>query len=699
MSEGQEPAAAPRNPTFRLPQFGPLFWRDPDTQFLLLSAVAGALGALGAILFRAITSRLTEWLLDSRDVVAGAESLPVLLRIFLPAAGGLIGGLIVSYVYREPGGTHGISQMIEVVTLGRSRIRLRESLGRAAASIAVISSGGSEGREGPIIQVGAALASTVGRRWNVSPERLRILTACGMAAGVAGAYNTPIAATLFVLEVVVGTFSMTLFGPAVVSAVTSTLLVRFFLGDEPVYHVAAFRLESVAEFLPFALIGLLAGPASALFVRALRTGHRAFAATKLPPPLSMAVGGAVVGAIGVFLPEVWGNGFEATNRILRGNPTLLFLLALFLGKMVATASTIGSGGVGGVFTPTLAVGATLGGAVAQLVHLAFPHFDAPVGGYALLGMGGLMAGVTRAPLLAVIMIFELTQNSQVLLPMMVVSVAAILSARFFEEDSIYIASLRSAGIVWEKTPEATAMSTLKVSDILRTDVKLLPRTTSFSEIVRTFLETRSLYLYIGDEQGRLLGVIDLHDVKSRFADPSLSDLVIAEDLVAEIPYATPLEPLTSVNEKLWFRDLGQLPVVDSPESRKFLGIVTRRDLLGAFDHEVLQRSRLMARVRTYSGDSRSGDVDFFELPEKHRLAELPLPASLEGRTVEEAGLRSRFHLSVLAVRRRTRDGLERRFVPGGSDRFERGDVLVVLGTGDAIAAFAQASSMPAGVLS
>ncbi|HEY7113071.1 MAG TPA: chloride channel protein [Thermoanaerobaculia bacterium] len=698
MSEGQAPPALP-NPTFRLPQFGPFFWRDPNTQFLLLSAVAGALGALGAILFRSMTSRFTEWLLDAKDVVAGAESLPVLLRIFLPTAGGLIGGLVVSYVYREAGGTHGISQMIEVVTLGRSRVRLRESLGRAAASIAVISSGGSEGREGPIIQVGAALASTVGRRWNVSPERLRILTACGMAAGVAGAYNTPIAATLFVLEVVVGTFSMTILGPAVVSAVTSTLLVRFVLGDEPVYRVAAFRLESIAEFLPFAVIGFLAGPASALFVRALREGRRLFAATKLSPPLSMALGGAVVGAIGVFLPEVWGNGFEATNRILRGNPTLVFLLALFLGKMVATASTIGSGGVGGVFTPTLLVGATLGGAVAQLTHLAFPRFDAPVGGYALLGMGGLMAGVTRAPLLAVIMIFELTQNSQVLLPMMVVSVAAILSARLFEEDSIYIASLRSAGIVWEKTPEATAMSTLKVSDILRTDVKLLPRTTPFSQIVRTFLETRALYLYIGDERGRLLGVIDLHDVKSRFADPSLSDLVIAEDLVAEIPFATPLEPLTSVNEKLWFRDLGQLPVVDSPDGRKFLGIVTRRDLLGAFDHEVLQRSRLMARVRTYSEESRSGDVDFFELPEKHRLAELPVPVSLEGRTVEEAGLRSRFHLSVLAVRRRTRDGLERRFVPGGSDRFERGDVLIVLGTGDAIAAFAQASSMPAGVLS
>jgi hypothetical protein len=185
-------------------------------------------------------------------------------------------------------------------------------------------------------------------------------------------------------------------------------------------------------------------------------------------------------------------------------------------------------------------------------------------------------------------------------------------------------------------------------------------------------------------------VIDLHDIKSRFADPNLSDLVIAEDLVTEIPFVTPQEPLTSVNEKLWFRDLGQLPVVDSAESRRFAGIVTRRDLLGAFDHEVLQRSRLLARVRTFGAGEGESEVDYFELPEKHRLAELPLPATLEGRTIGEAGLRSRYGVSVLAVRRRSREGLERRFVPGAGDRFEPGDVLIVLATDEAIAGLSTA---------
>ncbi|HEY1434187.1 MAG TPA: chloride channel protein, partial [Thermoanaerobaculia bacterium] len=580
----------------------------------------------------------------------------------------------------------------EVVSLGRRTVRLRPSLARGASSVAVIASGGSEGREGPIIQIGAAFASALARRLKVSPERVRILTACGMAAGVAGAYNTPIAATLFVLEVVVGSFSMALFGPAVVAAVVSTLLVRSVLGDEPVYHVAPFSVASLWEFLPFLGIGLAAGPVSALFAQALTLGKKLFRATKWPVWLTMPLGGVLVGAIAIGLPDVGGNGFEATDRILHGNPAAAFLLLLFAGKMVATSATIGSGGVGGVFTPSLLVGATVGGLVAHLVHAVSPAFDAPVGGYALLGMGGLLAGMTRAPLLAVIMIFELTQNTAILLPMMVVSVAAVATARVFQKESIYIESLRSAGIVWERTPEATALASLKVGDIMRRDVALIPRTTPLAEIVAAFLRSRSLFLYVGDEEGRLEGVVDIHNIKESFSDRELSGVVVAADLMTEIPFATPEEPLTSVNEKLWFRDVGQLPVVDAAATRRFLGVVTQRDLLGAFDSEVLKRNRLIARVRTFG--ETGGEVDYLELPEKHHLVELEVPAAIAGRTISEAALRSRYGVSVLAIKRLARDGVERRFVPEPSDRFAHGDVLVVLGNDESIARLREGAPLP-----
>jgi chloride channel protein, CIC family len=667
---------APARPS----RFGRFFWRDPNTQFLILAAAAGLAGGAGAIAFRWLTRSLTALLAGTPDIVRAGEMLPVWARVLMPAAGGLVGGLIARFFFGERS-LSGISHMIEVVSLGRRTVRMRPSLARGASSVVVIATGGSEGREGPIIQIGAACASKLARSWKLSPERVRILTACGMAAGVAGAYNTPIAATLFVVEVVVGSFSMALFGPAVVSAVVSTLLVRAVLGDEPVYQVAPFRVESLYEFVPFMVLGVLGGLSSTLFVRALALGKRLFAASKLPVWAAMALGGATVGAIAIGLPEVYGNGFEATDRILHGNQTLLFLAALVVGKTVATAATIGSGGVGGVFTPSLLVGATLGGVIANLVHLSLPHLSAPVGGYALLGMGGMLAGMTRAPLLAVIMIFELTQNTAVLLPMMAVSVLAVATARMFQKESMYIASLRSAGIVWEKTAEATALASLKVADIMRRDVALIPRTMPLPEIVSQFLKSRSLLLYVGDEEGRLIGAVDIHDVKESFPERDLAGLVIAADLATEIPFTTPETPLTAVNETLWFRDLGQLPVVDSAANRKFLGVATQRDLLAAFDSEVLRRNRLVTPVRTFGED---GEVDLLELPEGHRLVELDVPPSLEGRTVAESGLRARFGVSVLAVKRMGRDG-ERRFVPGPGDLLQHGDVLVVLGSEDSIA--------------
>ncbi len=679
------------DPPSRPALLGRFFWRDPNTQGLILAAAAGLLGGLGAIAFRWLTQELTTLLMGTGDILRGAEGLPVYARVLLPAAGGLVGGLIARFFFGDRA-LSGISHMIEVVSLGRRTVRLRPSLARGASSIAVIASGGSEGREGPIIQIGAACASALARAWKVSPERIRILSACGMAAGVAGAYNTPIAATLFVLEVVVGTFAMALFGPAVVAAVVSTLVVRWALGDEPVYKIAPFRVESLIEYLPFMAIGALGGCASAGFVRALALGKRLFAASKLPVWAAMTLGGAIVGAIAIGLPQVFGNGFEATDRILHGNPTLLFLLLLCLAKTAATAATIGSGGVGGVFTPSLLIGATLGGAVAKVVHAAMPDIPAPVGSYALLGMGGMLAGVTRAPLLAVIMIFELTQNTAVLVPMMVVSVLAVAAAKALQKDSMYVASLRSAGIVWESTPEATALASLKVSDIMRRDVTLIPRTTPLPEIVATFLKSRSLFLYVGDEEGRLLGVVDIHDIKESFPERELSNLVIAADLVTEIPFATPLEPLTSVNEKLWFRDVGQLPVVQSATDRKFLGVVTQRDLLAAFDSEVLRRNRLVTPVRTL-GDEE-GEVDFLELPEKHRLVEVDLPSRLAGMTMAEAGLRARYGVSVLAVKRMGRDGVERRFVPEPPDRFEYGDVVVVLGSDESLARLQDDRALP-----
>ena len=668
-------------------RFARLLWRDPNTQFLALAVLVGVLGAAGAIIFRAATRWLTVRLVGNPDIVAGAASVPFLRRLALPALGGLVGGVIARLFVRT-GGTMGIAQIMEVVAVGRRSVRFRQSLARTASSLVVISTGGSEGREGPIIQMGAACASVVARGLKVSPERARVLVACGMAAGVAGAYNTPISATLFVVELVMGSFTMAVFGPAIISAFVSALVTRSVLGNEPLYRVPPFVVSSVAEMVPYLFVGLLTGFGSVLFMRSLRAAKRAFQRLSLRDEWRMTLGGAGVGALGIVFPQVWGNGFEGTNDLLNSHPVLWVFLALFVAKIVATSLTIGSGGVGGVFTPALMTGAALGGALGILAGRTFPQLSAPVPGYALLGMGGLLAGTTRAPFLSMIMIFELTQNENVLLPMMIVALLSISGAKLFERESVYVEELRESGVEWSETPESTALASLKVRDIMRTDVELIPQTKTLPEIIQTFLHKRIFYAFVGDERGRLLGVIDLHDLKDALQDPALADaslssFIIAGDIVREIPSVTPEESLASVNEKLWVRDFGWLPVVDSEADRRFLGIVTRRDLLGAFDREALRRSHLFARVDRPG--LPGGGVDYFELPEKHRLSEIDVPAEFTGKTIAEAALRTRFGVTVLAVKRLGRDGLEKRFVPSAEDRLQRGDRLVLLATEESLA--------------
>lgn len=665
---------------------------DPETRFFALALLVGLLGGASAIAFRAATKWVTVTLTGTEDIVRAGHTLPVYLRVLLPAAGGLVGGIIARVFVRSGAtGPMGIAQIMEVVAIGRRTVQVKQSVARSISSLSVISSGGSEGREGPIIQLGAALAAWLGRVLKVSPERARVLVACGMAAGVAGAYNTPISGTLFVMEMVIGSFSMAIFGPAVLSAFASSILTRMVLGSQPLYKIPAFQFHSLFDVLPFAILGLLTGFSSVLFMRTLRLAKRLFRATGLRDEWRMALAGLGVGVIGIWFPEVWGNGFEGTNRLLNmATPVLGFFLALFALKILATALTIGSGGVGGVFTPGLMMGASLGGSVGILLSMLSPDIPTAIPGFTVLGMGGVLAGMTRAPFLAIIMIAELTQNEDLILPMMIISVLSIAGARLFERESVYVEELREAGVKWEENLEETALSNMKVKDIMRTGVQLISNTLPLAEVMSAFMRSHDFYLFVGDREGRLVGVIDMNDLKEIMSDPTLGDaefrkVVIADDIMRPIPVVTPDEPLTSVNDKLWLRDLGWLPVVDTEQNRKFMGIITRRDLLGAIDREVLRNSRLFARVNRGGGISGEEELNYFELPERHRLRHIDVPKQFWGKTLAESQLRSRYGVTVISIRRLGKAGTVVRIVPSAKDVLQKGDRLVVLATDDALA--------------
>ncbi|MDX1624089.1 MAG: chloride channel protein [Gemmatimonadota bacterium] len=661
-----------------------LFAENENALFFAAVCLVGLFGGLAGAGFR--------WLFDQAvhgfwhrpgQVVFVAMRSPWWARLIVPVMGGALAAAITVLFATRRTERGGFPDILEVISLGGRMIRLTPALKRATASLMTLASGGSVGREGPMGQIAAAIGSRVGRSFRFSEERIRILVAAGIAAGFAAAYNTPIAATLFVLEVIIGSFNMVFFGPAVVAAAISTIVTRFFVGPGPIYPPGGrFEMVTAWEVGPYLALGILAGLGSIAFQIVMERMYRGWDRLGLPLLARTALGGLFVGALAIAWPHVLANGYEGINLVLAGRLALGLMAVLFVVKMLATTATLASGGSGGVFTSTMFLGAMLGGVFGAALHGAFPERTGMAGAYALAGMGGLVAGTTHAPFLAIIMIFELTQNYSIVLPLMLTSVTAYWVARTVRRTSIYQEELRRRGMEWEGTAQERLLRSLQVRDIMVTDVELYPADLPLDEIVEVFQETRQLQLYVGDPEGRFLGIVELHEVKRVMSEhDELPPIVIAADLATEIPVVTPDTSLVEVNEKLWFRDLGQLPVVDDEEERRFLGIVTRRDVLGTFDREVLRRNALLAKVKAVEG----AGFDYLELPADTRMAKVPVPPGLVGEEMREAGLRERFGLTVLAIERVDSAGHEKRVSVEPETILQRGDVLVVLGDEGAIA--------------
>jgi CIC family chloride channel protein len=378
-------------------------------------------------------------------------ALPPWARIGAPALGGLLAGAIGLVVARKPSG-QGVGDVMEAVVLGRVNLVLRVTLWKSLASGLAIASGGSIGREGPLIQFGGAAGNAIGARLGLHAEQTRLLIAAGAAAGFAAAYNTPFAAVLFVIEIVTGVVVLDAIVPALLSTVIAAAITRAALGAGPIYGQRAFALDAPLELLAFAGLGVFAAIAAQGFMRLLSFGERAFRRLPLGLPWRPALGGALAGAIVAVLPEVGGNGYEPLNALLDARYSLAFVALLLLGKSIATTASVSSGSPGGVFTPTL----LLGGGIGVLYAAALGAVGFPLGasgGYALVGMAAASAATTHAPLMAAVMVFELSGDYAIVLPLVLATALATLVSRRLRRDSIYTAELRQRGVGWELTLE------------------------------------------------------------------------------------------------------------------------------------------------------------------------------------------------------------------------------------------------------
>lgn len=556
-------------------------FRMSDWQVMLLWSIpAGLLGAMATELFRSALYGLDHLVLgQGGSLVAIARNLPIWMRILVPTLGGLLaGGLLLFVNARGQGRPPAHTDYMDATVLGDGRIPSRPSLVRSLSSMVSIASGGSIGREGSMVQLAALSASWLGQVLHFPVERLRLLVACGAAAGITAAYSAPIAGTFFVAEVVLGSMAMESLGPIMVASVVANITMREFPGYQPPYVMPAFPAVAGVEVLLFALLGVLIGGGAALFLRGLGGSRRLFARLPLALPWRLALGGLVVGLISAAWPEVWGNGYSVVNSVLHASWPVRLLLALLLAKALATLATVGSGAVGGVFTPALFFGCLVGELFGQGAQALWPGATSAPFAYAIVGMGAFLASSTQAPLMAVLMIFEMTMSYQVMLPLMAASVVAYFVARSANAGSMYDITLRRQ----VQRDEQRRLRTLHVRDLVQPAQTVVPLDAGLEAMSRLFLQHPVKYLYVTDERARYRGVVPLKRLSAAEGVAGLEGKRAADLLSDEIRPLSADMGLAEALQRFMEHQGERLPVIDDPTSPVLLGVVHKSALLATY---------------------------------------------------------------------------------------------------------------------
>lgn len=566
---------------------------------LLLAAGVGVIGGLTTWVYRGCTN-LIQWVAlgQTGDILPIAESLPGWQRVLIPALGALVAGIVLLWGLRLIGNP-GLTNLLEAVVAGDGRLSLRTALVSAASSLISISTGASIGREGLIIQLSSTISSKLGQWAKWPPYRLRLLVACGAAAGIAAGCNAPIAGAVFAAQIVLGNFSMNLFAPLLISSVIASIISRGFFGISQWYEVPRFDFTSLTQLPWFVLLGVLSGVLGAGFLKTLRAAERLYAKIPVPIYARLGLGGLIVGLIGFVYPEVFGNGYAATNRLLHQTiapdqvgHALLVIVGLLAAKFIATASTVGSGTVGGVLTPTLFLGAGLGSFFGTLLHVPEIGTTLPTGAFALVGMGSVLAATTHSPLLAMVMIFELSLNYSIMPPLMLACAVSTLVARSFHTESVYTEPLRRKGVELEReSPHIGAATEMTVADLMRKPIEPLRENTTFQQIAERFLTCSNNYLPVVDAKQKLIGMVSLHDLKEYLtAGEELSSVIAYDIMRPPPPCLTPAQKLPAVLSALLASEVRNVPVVNSQSEFKLVGTIARAEALGVLSEVISARS-------------------------------------------------------------------------------------------------------------
>lgn len=542
-----------------------------------LAVVVGAISGLGAVVFRWLISSFTTLFFDG-----GSEVLSFLGQyyvILVPVAGGLLVGPLIYFLAREAKG-HGVPEVMEAVSLKRGRIRPRVAVVKSLASSLCIGSGGSVGREGPIVQIGSSAGSAIGQWLRLPDENIKTLVACGAAGGISATFNAPIAGVFFAMEVILGRIVTHRFAYVVISSVIADFVAHTFLGNQRAFVVPQFSITSPWEIGFYALLGILAAFAATLFIKILYWSEDLFEKLKFPEYLKPALGGLAIGIIGLYSADLFGVGYEGIQNALSGQLPLTALLALFFLKILATSSTLGSGGSGGIFAPSLFVGAVMGTALGNALNNLFPTLTSSPTAYGVVAMAAVFAGAARAPFSAILIIFEMTGAYTIILPVMTAVVISTVLSRQMSRGSIYTLKLMRRGVDIGQEEVSDVMRTIKVKDAMTSNFPTVPPEMQVKELMRLIQRTGYHGFPVVGEKKSLFGVVTLTDVERHLSEGE-NRLTVA-DIATRSPFVA--YPDQSLERVLGATDeeYGRIPVVSESDGRRLLGVLQRQGIIKAY---------------------------------------------------------------------------------------------------------------------
>ncbi len=643
--------------------------RSPETLLIGSAILVGAVTGLSAIIFIWLLAQIGSL---SRWVEANAGGVLSVL-LFMAAAGAIVGFLIDRWAKEAKG--HGVPEVMEAIALRGGRIRAPVAAIKVLASSITIGAGGSAGREGPIVQVGSALGSVIGQRFQFSEERIRTLVACGSAAGIAATFNAPIAGAIFALEVILGRFTVRYFGAVVISAVSASVVARQFLGNDFTFAVPSYQMNHLAEIPVYIVLGVLSALWAVLFIRVLYKTEGLFDHWRVPLPLKTAIGMVLTGLVALFITDraVLGPGLELIEDAIAKdvNFTIQILGALLILKLLATTFTLGSGNSGGVFAPSLFMGAVLGGIVGTVANMFWPEVVVHPGAYALVGMAAVFSGAARAPITAVLIVFEMSGDYQLILPLMLATVLSTLLAELLFKDSIYTLKLTLKGIRLERGRDEDILQGVSVEDVMVKKPLTIQADAPVSELLDLLTRTHHHGLPVLDADNQLWGIVTVADLDPIQANAVDIETMTVGDIAtpgAQLVVCYSDESIGQVLRQMSRRGFGRMPVVSRENRSQLEGFINRETIIKAYDVGLIRRANLQNKTQQMQLKNLDG-TEFMEF-------RLTSEQAAVGKTIQQLAPNLPHECVLVSIRRNGR-----LLIPHGD---------TVLMAGDQITAFVDA---------